>query len=443
MLRTLAISFAGLLAATAASVPSNVTFNKDVLPVLQNRCQECHRPGEIAPMSFMTFKDTRAWAKAIKTAVVTKQMPPWLADSHYGKFSNDRSLSQSEIDTIVAWVDGGAKEGDAKDAPKPREFATGWSIGKPDMVLEMPNAVDIPESGVIDYTYIIIPTNFKEDMWVQAAEARASARQAMHHVIAFLRPPGSPWFQDRPKGVPFIPEKGERGRGRESQSEQKEQQQQASAELLIGWAPGLPPTELEPGQAKLVKAGTDLVLQLHYTPNGKATSDKTRIGLIFAKQPPKERVMTMNAMNFFLKIPPGDPNYESNAKITLHHDVKLVSMMPHMHLRGKDFEYRAVYPTGETQTLLKVPHYDFNWQLAYALKDQLLLPKETRIECTAHHDNSANNKYNPDPTKEVRWGDQTYEEMMIGWFDVAFDANLDPRAIRVPARPAATAAKSE
>ncbi len=434
MKKTLAFAFAGVVAATAGNAPANVTFDKDVLPVLQNRCQGCHRPGEIAPMSLMTYKDARPWAKAIKSAVLQKQMPPWLADPHFGKFSNDRSLSQSEIDTIAAWVDGGAKEGEAKNAPAPREFVEGWSIGKPDQIFEMPTAVDVPESGVIEYTYMIIPTNFKEDMWVQAAEARAGARQEMHHVIAFLRPPGSLWFKDEPVGVPFIPKKGER--------QQKDAQQEAAAELLIGWAPGLPPTVLEPGQAKLVKAGTDIVLQLHYTPNGKATSDKTRIGLIYAKEKPKERVMTMNAMNFFLKIPPGDPAYESHAQITLHHDVKLVSMMPHMHLRGKDFEYRAVYPTGETQTLLRVPRYDFNWQLGYVLQDQLLLPKETRIECTAHHDNSANNKFNPDPTKEVRWGDQTFEEMMIGWFDVAFDANLDPRVIRVPPHTAA-AAKSE
>ncbi len=199
-------------------------------------------------------------------------MPPWFADPHYGKFSNDRSLSQAEMDTIVAWVDGGAKEGDAKDAPKPREFVEGWSIGKPDLIFEMPTAVDIPESGVIDYTYMIIPTNFKEDKWVQAAEARAGARQEMHHVIAFLRPPGSTWFKDQPDGVPFIPQKGARATGRGSAMRSSE----AGAELLIGWAPGLPPTIAQPGQAKLVKAGTDIVLQLHYTPNGKATSDKTR-----------------------------------------------------------------------------------------------------------------------------------------------------------------------
>jgi hypothetical protein len=182
---------------------------------------------------------------------------------------------------------------------------------------------------------------------------------------------------------------------------------------------------LRPGQAKLVKAGSDIVLQLHYTPNGKATTDQTRIGLKFAKGEVKERVMTMNCMNVFLKIPPGDPNYESHAQITLKQDVKLVSLMPHMHYRGKDFLYKAVLPSGEAQILLSVPHYDFNWQLGYVLQDQLSLPKGTRIECTAHHDNSANNKYNPDPTKEVRWGDQTWEEMMIGWFDVAFDATQD------------------
>lgn len=414
MMKTIAVGLLSGAALLAAKAPAGVTFHKDVLPILQNRCQECHRSGEIAPMSLMTYSETRPWAKAIKAAVVTRTMPPWTADPHYGKFSNDRSLSQSEIDTLVSWIDSGAKEGNPKDAPKPREFVQSWSIGKPDVVFEMPTAVEVPASGTVDYTYEIIPTNFKEDMWVQAAEARAGARKSMHHVIAFLRPPGSTWFKDKPLGTPFIPDRGARG--------QRDAQGQAFSELLIGWAPGLQPTILEPGQAKLVPAGTDIVLQLHYTPNGNPTSDKTKIGLIFAKEPPKERVMTMNAINAFLKIPPGDPNYESHAQVTLGQDVKLVSMMPHMHLRGKDFEYDAVYPTGERQILLKVPHYDFNWQLSYALEKQLLLPKNTRIECSAHHDNSANNKYNPDPTKEVRWGDQTWEEMMIGWFDYTVES---------------------
>ncbi len=420
-LKSLTLTFVAALSAAAATGSNPATFNKDVLPILQAKCQECHRTGEIAPMSLLTYDQVRPWAKAIKTAVLTKKMPPWTADPHYGKFSNDMSLSAAQIETISNWVDAGAKDGNPKDAPKPREFYTGWTIGKPDQIFAMPAKIDIPSTGVVEYTYVIIPTGFTEDKWIQAAEARPGARTAMHHVIAFLRPPGSNWLKDAVPGQPFIPGKGGRGqRGQDS----------VPGELLVGYAPGLPPTELQPGQAKLVKAGTDIVLQLHYTPNGKETSDVTQIGVTFAKEVPKERVMTMMAPSYFLKIPPGDPNYESKSQMTLGQDVKLVSLMPHMHLRGKDFQYRAVYPTGETQVLLNVPHYDFNWQLSYVLKDELLLPKNTRIECTAHHDNSSNNSFNPDPTKEVRWGDQTFEEMMIGWFDVAFDSKMDPAALR-------------
>lgn len=381
-------------------------------------------------MSFMTYDQVRPWAKAIKTAVLTKKMPPWFADPHYGKFSNDRSLSQAEIDTLVSWVDSGSKAGDPKEAPKPREFAEGWQIGKPDMVLQMPEAVDVPATGVVDYTYVVIPTGFTEDKWIQAAEARPDARSAMHHIIAFVRPPGNHWLADAKPGVPFIPKRyGSSGQGQQA-GNRGNLQDQVPGELLVGFAPGLPPTECKPGEAKLVKAGSDLVLQLHYTPNGKATTDRSRIGLVFAKEPPQRRVMTMNALNVFLKIPPGDSNYEAHSHATMPQDVMLVNMMPHMHLRGKDFLYQAVYPTGETQVLLSVPHYNFNWQLAYVEQHEILLPKGTRIECTAHYDNSANNPANPDPTKEVRWGDQTWEEMMIGWFDVSFDAKSDPALLQ-------------
>jgi hypothetical protein len=418
-LRVVAISIAASFAAVAGSATSPVTYYKDVAPVLQNRCEECHRAGEVAPMSFESYNQARPWAKAIKAAVLTKKMPPWFADPHFGKFSNDRSLSASEIDTLVSWADGGAKEGNPKDAPKPREFTEGWQIGKPDLVLQMPVAVNVPATGVVDYTYVIIPTGFTEDKWVQFAEARADARSAMHHIIAFIRPPGSSWMKNAQPGVPFVPG---RGAGAEAVASPQGALDQVSGELLVGWAPGLPPTECKAGEAKLVKAGSDIVLQLHYTPNGKAVSDRSKIGIIFAKGPVERRVVTMNAMNFFLRIPPGDPNYEVHSKITLTHDVDLVSMMPHMHLRGKDFLYKAVYPTGEEQTLLSVPHYDFNWQLFYVLDKELPLPKGTRIECTAHYDNSPNNPANPDPSKEVRWGDQTWEEMMIGWFDVSVDA---------------------
>jgi hypothetical protein len=433
------LTVAASVAASAGSVSSTPTYYKDVAAVMQNRCQECHRPGEVAPMTFMSYDQVRPWAKAIKTAVLTKKMPPWFADPHYGKFSNDRSLSQHEIDTLIAWIDGGAKAGDPKDAPQPRQFAEGWQIGQPDLVLQMPTAVDIPATGVVDYTYVVIPTGFTEDKWVQFAEARPDARTAMHHIIAFLRPPGSRWLKDAQPGVPFIPEHFGAARQQAKQEQQAKAEKPAKkgnledqlpGELLVGFAPGLPPTECKPGEAKLVKAGSDIILQLHYTPNGKATTDRSRIGLIFAKEPPQRRVMTMNAMNVFLKIPPGDGNYEARAQATIPQDVTLVNLMPHMHLRGKDFLYTAVYPTGESQVLLNVPHFDFNWQLAYVEDKQLLLPKGTRIECVAHYDNSANNPANPDATKEVRWGDQTWEEMMIGWFDVSFDAKADPTPLR-------------
>jgi len=425
-----ALTLAGSIAATAGSVSSTPTYYKDIAPVLQNRCQECHRPGEVAPMSFMSYDEVRPWAKAIKTAVLTKKMPPWFADPHFGKFSNDRSLSQHEIDTLIAWIDGGAKEGDKRDAPAPKQFAEGWSIGKPDVILQMPIAVDIPATGVVDYTYVVIPTGFTEDKWVQFAEARPDARSAMHHVIAFLRPPGNRWLKDAKPGVPFIPEHWGGSREQARQEKPASLEDQLPGELLVGFAPGLPPTECKPGEAKLVPAGSDIVLQLHYTPNGKATTDRSRIGLIFAKEPVQRRVMTMSAMNVFLKIPPRDGNYEAHAHATMPQDVALVNLMPHMHLRGKDFLYTAVYPTGEKQVLLNVPHFDFNWQLAYVEDQELLLPKGTRIECVAHYDNSPNNPANPDASKEVRWGDQTWEEMMIGWFDVSFDAKADPTVLR-------------
>jgi hypothetical protein len=413
-----------------AAVAADVTYYKDVAPIVQNRCQECHRPGEVAPMSFMTFDQVRPWAKAMKTAVLTKKMPPWSADPHYGKFSNDRSLSQAEMDTLVAWVDGGAAAGNPKDAPKPRQYTEGWQIGKPDMVFELPTPIEVPASGIVDYTYVVIPTNFTEDKWVQFAEVRPDARSAVHHVLAFLRPPGNSFMKNAQPGVPYIPQRPTAANGQRGQGNIQEQ---IPGEMLVGYAPGLPPSQSKPGEAKLIKAGSDIVLQLHYTPNGKAVTDRTKFGLIFAKEPPQKRVMSMMAINYFIKIPAGDPNYEAHSRATLQQDVNLVSLLPHMHLRGKDFTYQAVYPSGETQVLLSVPKYDFSWQIQYALDQELLLPKGTRIECTAHYDNSANNPANPDPTKEVRWGDQTFEEMMVGFFDVSFDAKSDPTALQRPA----------
>jgi hypothetical protein len=410
----------------AASAPSQITFTKDVLPIMQKRCQNCHRPGEVAPMSFLTYNEVRPWGKAIREAVLTKKMPPWFADPHYGKFSNDRSLTKDEIDTLVSWVDGGVREGDPKDAPAPVAWVDGWSIGKPDAVFEMPHDFDVPAAGTIEYQYIVIPSGFTKDTWVQAAEARPGNRKLVHHIIAFVRPPGSKWLSEAKPGVPFVPEAKKDDEKKKKKNDEEGDDSAATPELLIGFAPGLVPMTLPSSQAKLVKAGSDFVFQLHYTATGKAGTDRSRIGVIFAKETPKERVFTSNATNSKFVIPPGDPAFRVVSSITLQQSARLVDLMPHMHYRGKDFEYRAVYPTGEEQTLLSVPKYDFNWQLFYYLSDPIVLPKGTRIDCTAHFDNSPNNRYNPDPKSEVRWGDQTWEEMMIGWFDVAVDANSDP-----------------
>jgi hypothetical protein len=377
-------------------------------------------------MSFLTYNEVRPWAKAIREAVLTKKMPPWFADPHYGKFSNDRSLAKNEIDTLVSWVDGGVREGDPKDAPAPVAWVDGWSIGKPDAVFELPHDFDVPAAGTIEYQYIVIPSGFTKDTWVQAAEARPGNRKLVHHIIAFVRPPGSKWLSEAKPGVPFVPEAKKDDEKKKKKNDEEGDDSAATPELLIGFAPGLVPMTLPSTQAKLVKAGSDFVFQMHYTATGKAGTDRSRIGVIFAKETPKERVFTSNAINSKFVIPPGDPAFKVVSSITLQQSARLVDLMPHMHYRGKDFEYRAVYPTGEEQTLLSVPKYDFNWQLFYYLSEPIVLPKGTRIDCTAHFDNSPNNRYNPDPKAEVRWGDQTWEEMMIGWFDVAVDANSDP-----------------
>ncbi len=411
-MRVLSLALAGAAICAAAST-SQVTFYKDVLPVLQKNCQSCHRPGEAAPMSFLTYDSTRPWAKAIKNAVATKKMPPWFADPSHGKFANDRTLSTSDLNTLVSWADAGATAGNPKDAPKPVAFTEGWAIGKPDVVFEIPTAFNIPESGTIDYQYVRMPTGFTEDKYVQLAEARPTDRERCHHIIAFIREPNSAWFKDSPVGVPFVPEKkGGDGGGQ--------------GDFLAGYAPGMVAPALQPGQAKLIKAGSDIIFQLHYTANGKPGSDKSRVGIIFSKVKPTERVVTLAAANPKFVIPPGDGNYRVDSKITLQDDATLTMMLPHMHLRGKSFDYRITYPDGTKETILSVPHYSFSWQLSYFLAEPKKLPKGTLIECTAYFDNSPNNPANPDSSKEVRFGEQSWDEMMIGFFDVAIGFDKNP-----------------
>lgn len=432
----LSMGCVALAAAATTGSQNQVTFSKEVLPVLQKNCQTCHRPGEAAPMSFTTYESTRPWAKAIKTAVLTKKMPPWFADAHYGKFSNDRSLSQQEIDTLVAWADSGAKEGDSKDAPKPVDWVEGWRIGKPDMVISMPTAFNIQATGTIDYQYIVIPTGFTEDKYVQLAEARPSDVARVHHIIAFIREPGNPWLREAKPGVPFVPldemRKAEQEAERTGKKRGGEDGVGFGGDFLAGYAPGTVPNIMKPGEAKFIPAGSDIVLQLHYTANGTTGTDISKVGIVFAKQTPTKRVLTLAAADPSFAIPPQDPNYRVDAKIQLQQDAMLTSFLPHMHYRGKDFEYRVVYPTGERETLLSVPKYDFNWQLSYDLAQPKLLPKGTVIECTAHFDNSQNNPYNPDPKKTVHFGEQTWEEMMIGFFDVSVPMGTTAMDLMVP-----------
>jgi hypothetical protein len=391
----------------SASGPSKTaaTFTKDIAPILFNRCVECHRTGEIAPMSLLSYQEVRPWAKSIRQRVVDRSMPPWSADPHYGKFSNDPSLSQKEIDTIVSWVDAGAPKGDDRDMPPTPKFVEGWSIGKPDVVLAMQEEYSVPADGTVPYLYFSIPTGFKEDKWIQALEIKPGNRSVVHHVIAFTQEPGA-------KGRADGGGEAQRGRGQ-----------------LGGITPNKTGVVLAPGTARLVKAGSSIVFQMHYTTNGEATKDRTSIGLIFAKEPPTRTLVTGNALNARFAIPAGESNHEVKSSTTMKEDVHLTSFMPHMHFRGKDFTYTAVYPDGRSEILLSVPKYDFNWQLTYVLEKPVALPKGTRLDCVAHFDNSTKNKYNPDPTKEVRWGDQTWEEMMIGWFSFTRDAEQRETAV--------------
>lgn len=389
---------AGLLLGASATAAPKVTYTRDVAKILNHRCVECHRAGEAAPMSLTTYKETRPWAKAIKAAVLTRKMPPWLADPAHGKFANDRRLSDEEVAAITGWADNGAPEGDAKDLPAPPAFVTGWNIGKPDMVVDMGTDFDVPANGEVPYKYYTVDPGFKEDMWIEAAECRPDKRGVVHHIIVFVVDPKEPQLA---------------GTG---------------GNLLVGWAPGDPPMNYSAGTAKLVRAGSKLRFQLHYTPNGSATRDRSYVGLRFAKEAPKFRALTGRALNFGFKIPAGAPNHEVTASFVAKEDIRLTSLMPHMHVRGKDFKYTVTYPDGRSEVLLAVPRYDFNWQLSYTLQDPLTLPKGTRIDCVAHYDNSPNNKWNPDPTKDVKWGDQTWEEMMIGWFNYT----IDPQQSSVP-----------
>ncbi len=415
-----------LCASICAWASAPVTFHKDVERILQERCQECHRPGEIAPMSLLNYAEARPWAKAIKGAVLQKKMPPWFADGSHGAFLNNPSLSQKEIQVLTSWADAGAPEGNSQDAPKPLTFTEGWRIGKPDVIVEIPKAFYIPASGTVPYQYISVPTGFTEDKWVQAVEVRPGNRRVVHHIIASSGPQAKGLAAARPLGeyFTFDLEKARLATAK-SGKEPPQFSSPADSEMLQVFVPGGGPPALKDGQAKLVKGGSNLTFQIHYTTTGKPESDQTRIGFVFAKQPPRERVKGVLVFNTRFTIPAEDPNHQLMARATVLHDVRMVSMLPHMHLRGKDFQYRAIYPTGESEVLLNIPRYDFNWQINYYMASPKLLPKGTILECTGHYDNSPNNPANPDPKVDVHYGEQTWEEMLNGFMEIAMEPVTD------------------
>jgi hypothetical protein len=399
------------------SAPAAPTFYKDVLPILQNHCQSCHHPGEIAPMPLMTYEQAQPWADAIGVLVQTKKMPPWFADPSVGRFANNPSLTPVEIATIVNWVKDRAPAGDPHNAPPPRHWTEGWNIAKPDLVVQMPKPIAIHARGDMEYTYEIVPTRFKEDRWVQMAELRSSNTAMVHHAVVYIRPPDSKWLRHAPVGFPFTASSLKNPKLRR-------EAEGTTSDLLLVYTPGAPPEKFPDGMAKFIPAGSDLVFQMHYMTMGHPMHDQSSVGLVFAKTPPKQRVVTLQLNDHALIIPPNTDNFRVEVQGSIPNDCTLLSLRPHMHLRGKRFEFDIVHPDGSIAPLLKV-NYDFHWQLSYRLAKPLFLKAGTVLRAVAWYDNSSNNPNNPDPNAEVTWGDQTHDEMMVGFFDVTIPAGMD------------------
>ncbi len=447
-----AVTVCSLLIGTANTSANSrfkkeIIFTRDVAVILYKNCGDCHRPNDIAPFSILAYKDARPWARAIREKVITRQMPPWHADPRHGDFENVTRLSQTEIDTIVNWVDQGAKEGDAKFLPPLPDESETWKIGKPDQVFSMTEDYVIEPKAPDKYVYYSIPTSFREDKWIQAAEIRPGNKKVVHHVIAHILTPraiaksreGSAQSNSETgNGLDIFYKEGGLARvkmdapvidegaklpngGAVFKRLLSEQGSDLFSILLASYAPGKPPDTYAQGMAKKIPAGSVIVLQIHYSSFRGALNqpekDRTSVGLVFAKERPDKEVRTLTVPNHFFKIPPGAANHAVTASYIFDQDVELINYMPHMHLRGKDMKYEAIYPDGRHEVLLWVPQFNFNWQTIYRLKKALTMAKGTKLIVTAHFDNSPKNKYNPDPTKAVRWGDPTYDEMMVGWMD--------------------------
>jgi hypothetical protein len=430
--------------AAAQSSPAAPTYSKDIAPILYANCTTCHRPGEIAPMSLMTYKDVRPWARAIGARVADGTMPPWHADPAHGTFSTARMLSEMQKATIAQWVTAGAPEGNAADMPAAPVYKEGWNI-EPDVILSMQEDYPIPATGTVDYQYFEVPANFDEDRYISAWEIRPGDRQAVHHMLLSTRPPQEQVERQMkqqqamvlnrmfgPKPAPGTPQQvppvsfeccvqipaGQSG-GRPLPPELRKApgpnyrpRPAGSGASMGGYSPGGSIRIFPEGMAMRLPKGHSLVFQMHYTTYGKATTDRTRIGLKFTKTPPKTTLNTLALINASLSIPPRAPRHLVENSMTFNRDTMLYSLVPHTHVRGSGWHYEATYPDGRKEVILSVPKYDFNWQHEYVFAQPLQLPAGTRLHAKAWYDNSPANKSNPDPDKTVTWGDQTWEEMM-------------------------------
>lgn len=379
----------------APSLDGPVTWTGDVAAILQTRCQSCHRPGQVGGFSLLSYDDAYAHSAMLGEVVENRRMPPWHADPRHGEFVNDRHLPAAERAKLLKWVADGAARGEG-EAPTPRTFPEGWTIGNPDLVFEIPEPTTIPAQGTMPYVNISVPTNFTEDVWVQAAEAVPGDHGVVHHIIVYVDAPGQP-----------------RGRGPDGLGH------------LCGYAPGDMPSVYPPGTAKRIPAASTLRFQIHYTPNGLATTDRSKVGLILAKEPPTREALTVGIANPRFMIPAGASAHPVQSQVPITRPTRLLAFLPHMHLRGKAFRYTLEQPGHEPEILLDVPAFDFGWQSYYTLAESRDLVPGSRIVCDALFDNSSANLANPDPTQNVLWGEQTWEEMMIGYIDVDFPRDED------------------
>jgi hypothetical protein len=417
--RSTLLALIGIVSTTAflvAGAPQQVsrleqngpTFTRDVAPILYANCVSCHRAGEIAPMSLITYQEVRPWARAISKQVHDGAMPPWHADAAPGTFSNERRLTAEQKDLLERWAAAGAVEGDPKDLPARPTFADGWQLGTPDVVFEMGEDYQVPARGTVQYEHFYIPTQFTEAKWLTGIEARPGNRALVHHILVYYEAPA-----DEARGTPVIQPNREDSRTprTEPRGLRPAQNNGLPTRLLATYAPGTQPQVFPAGTAVRLPPGGTLHLQVHYTANGTAGTDRSKVGMIFAKEPPAEEMRPSQFINGRFTIPAGASNYEVSTDLSFLQDATLWGLFPHTHVRGKRWSYTLELPDGSTQALLSVPKYDFNWQTYYLFNEPIRVPKGARIISTAWYDNSAANRSNPDPTIDVKWGDQTWEEM--------------------------------